>query len=223
MKKIIALSLVLAAFTFNSQAQVERKKGKAEGDKKEMKNHRGDRSSHDGKMNKINNLSEAQKSQLKAIREEYALKQQRLDAQNLGEAQKKEQKKLLMEERRNNVASILTPEQKAQMTGQWKDKKGERTEGKKQHKKGHEKMKKELSLSDAQVQQLKQQHEAMKSRKMAIKNNESLSKEQKKTQMKALKAEAKTQRSTVLTAEQQAKWEAMKKEHKNNHSGKARK
>ena len=74
-----------------------------------------------------------------------------------------------------------------------------------------DKMKTNLNLTDDQVAKLKTQHSTMQAKAEKIKTNESLSREQKKEQMLALKAEAKTQHGKILTAEQLKKKEEMKK------------
>ncbi len=81
-----------------------------------------------------------------------------------------------------------------------------------------DKMKTTLNLSDDQVAKLKAQRSNMHAKAESIKNNASLSREQKKDQMMALKAEAKDQHSKILTAEQLKKQEEMRK----NHSGRSR-
>ena len=72
-------------------------------------------------------------------------------------------------------------------------------------------MKTNLNLTDEQVTKLKAQHSTMRAKAEKIKTNESLSREQKKEQMMALKTEAKAQHSKILTLEQLKKKEEMKK------------
>jgi hypothetical protein len=72
-------------------------------------------------------------------------------------------------------------------------------------------MKSNLSLTDEQVAKLKNQRAATMAKAEKIKNNESLSREQKKEQMMALKTEAKDQHNKILTPEQLKKKEEMKK------------
>jgi len=74
-----------------------------------------------------------------------------------------------------------------------------------------EKMKTNLNLTDGQVTKLKAQRSSLQAKAAKIKNNESLSREQKKEQMMALKAEAKEQHQKILTPEQLKKKEEMKK------------
>ncbi len=77
------------------------------------------------------------------------------------------------------------------------------------------KMMKDLNLSDAQKAQMKANKESMKQQSDAIKNDASLSQDQKKAKLEALHKSQKDKMSSVLTAEQKAKIEAYKKDHKN--------
>jgi protein CpxP len=75
-------------------------------------------------------------------------------------------------------------------------------------------MKTNLSLSNEQASQIKAQNESVFNNLKAIRENESLSMEQKKQQMKAIKDAARQERMKVLTTEQQQKMEDLKKEKK---------
>lgn len=222
MKKILTLSLAFSALVFSATAQEQREirkdksartEGRAgmKGDKKDM-------------MNDLN-LTEAQKTQMKASREEFKLKMAALKAQDLPEGQMKERRKALHAEQKAKMESILTTEQKAKMAekrksyegkGKFEGKKGMKGKGMKgKGMKGqHGDMKAQLGLTDDQVTKLKAQKTAMKAKRDAIKNDQTLTQEAKKDKMKALKAEAKTQRKSILTAEQIQKMEALKKDHK---------
>lgn len=217
MKKLITLSLAFSALVFTATAQEQReiKKDKKVGTER-REGMKGDRK---GMMNDLN-LTDAQKTQMKANREEFKTKMEQLKAQNLPEAQYNERKKALHAEQKAKMESILTAEQKAKMA----EKRGN-FEGKDKNKQGKDfgKMKEELSLTDDQSAKLKAQHQALKARMEAIKNDQSLSKEAKKEKMMALKNEAKEQRKSILTAEQMKKMEEFKKDRKDKSSRKARK
>ena len=219
MKKILTLSLAFSALVFTATAQEQREIKKDRSARTEGRaGMKGDRK---GMMNDLN-LTEAQKSQLKANREAYKQKIEALKAQNLTEAQMKEQRKALHAEQKAKMESILTAEQKAKMAEKRKSF-GERgrSEGRKGMKGNHEDFKTKLGLTDDQAAKLKAQRTAMKAKKDAIRNDQSLSQEAKKEKMKALKADAKAQRNSILTAEQIQKLEALKKEHKGKgHKGK---
>lgn len=79
---------------------------------------------------------------------------------------------------------------------------------------GMKHMAEELGLSDAQKTQLKGIHEQQRDKARELRQNESLTKEQKLEQMKTLRESTKTQVQGVLTAEQQTRLTEMKAQKK---------
>lgn len=77
-----------------------------------------------------------------------------------------------------------------------------------------QKMATELSLTDAQKTQIKTLHEQQRAKAMELRNNESLTKEQKMEQFKALRESTHSQMNSLLTPEQQTKFAAIKAQHK---------
>ncbi len=77
-----------------------------------------------------------------------------------------------------------------------------------------QKMATELGLTDAQKTQIKSIHEQQRTKAMELRNNESLTQEQKMEQFKALRESTHSQVSSLLTADQQTKFAAMKAGHK---------
>ncbi len=73
-----------------------------------------------------------------------------------------------------------------------------------------EKMKTTLNLTDDQVSKLKTQHETFKAGAKAIKENTSLTDEQKKANLIELRKRSQEDEKTILTAEQLQKKEEMK-------------
>ncbi len=202
MKKILALSFAFAILGFSVSAQQTR----------EMKSHRkGGQMQHGQKdMYKDLNLSEAQKAQLKINRDANKAKMDALEKQdNLTVKEMRARKTALMQEQKAQMESILTPEQKAKiaadrsaMAGKRKNMDGQRGEA----------MKEKLGLSNDQAAKLKAQNEATREKVKSIQANQSLSADQKKEQMKAVKDAANAERKSILTAEQIKKMEEMKKE-----------
>ncbi len=91
-------------------------------------------------------------------------------------------------------------------------------EGKKEHPKGNpgERMTKELGLTDAQAEQMKAIHEASREQLKALKEDTSLSKEDKKAAAVKIHEATKAKVDALLTPEQQAKFDKMRegmKEH----------
>ena len=74
-------------------------------------------------------------------------------------------------------------------------------------------MKTRLALTDDQVAKLRAQRENMHSKFKAIKENEALSREQKRDQLMALRTQAMEQHKKIFTEEQRKKMEEMKKKH----------
>ncbi len=78
----------------------------------------------------------------------------------------------------------------------------------------------DIVLSEVQGQQVKELNEEMKKRRDAIKNNDLLSKEQKKEQMRAVKEERKTRLKQILSEEQYARMQVKHKGSENGMRGK---
>lgn len=94
-----------------------------------------------------------------------------------------------------------------------------RTEKNKKHANAGKAMKKRLGLSAEQGTKMKAIGDNTKARMQAIRTDNTLSKAQKKERSKAIRAEADSEVSKILTAEQRAEWEKMKAERKAAHKG----
>ena len=157
MKKIIAGLFAIAAFTFSAAAQDQ----KTEGERKMHKEHHGMHKGHDGKgmrgMEALN-LTDAQKQQIKSINEDFTTKLKALNQNdNILVKDMKVQRKALMQERKDKISAILTPEQRTQLEqlhkkhgeknkGEWKNKtKGEDWKQKRKIEDGKEKIKTKTS------------------------------------------------------------------------------
>ncbi|MBP9097986.1 MAG: hypothetical protein KBF74_04160 [Ferruginibacter sp.] len=209
MKKLLSI-IVIIAISLSATAQqnrdaLPRKDGMHGGKHKPGK-------MHNRQMMKEMNFSDAQKAQLKANRESYKAKMQQLNQQqDITVKEFKARKEALNKEQRSSMQSILTAEQKSKMA-EMRTKREQ--ENKARENKRFEKMKTNLSLSNEQASQIKAQNETVFNNLKAIRENESLSMEQKKQQMKAIKDAARQERMKVLTTEQQQKMEDLKKENK---------
>jgi periplasmic protein CpxP/Spy len=80
-----------------------------------------------------------------------------------------------------------------------------------------EKFAKELNLTPEQQADMKSIRENMKQQAQAIKNDSSLTADQKKAKFKELRKSSHEQMMAKLTPDQQAKFKEMKKEHRGNH------
>lgn len=201
MKKLIAFTLVLASVGFTASAQ-ERREVKAPRTEDKMR-------MHNRKTMQDLDLTEAQKSEMKAQREAAKAQLQAIKADgSLTDAQKAEKAKTIHQEQKNKMQALLTAEQKAKL-------KESRKVAKERGKEMGEKKKqayKDLNLSSEQSAKLKAQREASKAKMEAIRNNSSLTEEQKKAQMKELKKASHADMKNILTTEQMQKMQQMKKE-----------
>lgn len=206
MKKLLSI-IVIIAISLSATAQEKRHKMQDKCGLSEGK-HRP-RKPHNRQMMKELNFSEAQKSTLRANRESLRQKLQQLEKEeNITVKEYRSRKAALIKENRAAMQSVLTPEQQQNMA-EMKMKREQ--QNKERDNLRVEKMKSTLSLTSEQAAQIKSQQEAVRMKQQAIRENETLSMEQKKQQMKALHESARQERMKVLTAEQQEKMKARKK------------
>jgi Spy/CpxP family protein refolding chaperone len=196
MKKVLFSLLAVAAITISANAQVT--KGNPQHPKDGMQFHHG-RHMH-GPMLKNLNLTDGQKQQLKSDNEELRNKLKALKSNdNITMKDFKAQKEALMQERKAKFQSLLTAEQKAQLEKQKSDMKVKREE---MGAKRMERMKTDLALTNDQVNKFRALNESTKSQIESIRNNESLTREQKKEQLMNLRKTNEETMKNLLTAEQ---------------------
>ncbi|MFT3979954.1 MAG: hypothetical protein QM687_05750 [Ferruginibacter sp.] len=217
MKKLIALTMILAAFGVTASAQVERKIDTSKRARM-MDKHRG---GMDKEMLKGVNLTDAQKEQLKKDRQSAKSQMDaiRNDA-SLSDAQKQEKIKALKEQQKQNMQALLTPEQKKQIQDNRAaaGTKGDRKDKAKDMMHDRKDMYKELNLTEDQKSKMKTQQAETRSKIEAVRNNTSLTEDQKKAQVKEIMKSAQASQKDILTAEQQAKMKELRKDKK--HDGK---
>lgn len=170
----------------------------------------GKRHAHsNGMMMKELNLSDAQKQQAKSLRDEYKTQYQQLEA-NKASMSKEDyvaKKKTLRSEQKEKFDVILTADQKAKM-GELKTKQMAKRSD--MGEKRMDKMKSNLNLTDDQVAKLKSQHENFAAEAKSLRENSSLTEEQKKQSMMELRKRSQEDQKSILTAEQLQKKEEMK-------------
>ena len=175
--------------------------------KRDFKKHHG-KQKHD--MAQQLGLSDQQKQQAKQYKEEYKKQLVELNKnENLTVKEQRDRKATLRKAQKAKMEGLLTAEQKTKRSQLQAEHKAKAEE---HYAKKLDKMKSKLSLTDEQVKTMKDQRTAMHERSKSIKENEALSREQKKEQLMALKATVKEQHKKIFTAEQLQKMEAMKKE-----------
>ena len=197
MKKLVVLTLALSTILISANAQ----------HKREQK--MGGKKQHHAQLAKQLNLSDEQKKQAQANKVALKQKMKELNKnESITVKEQRDRKDALRKEQKAKMQALLTPEQKTKMAELKATKMAKKEE---KFAKGLEKMKSKINLSDAQVMQLKSQRERIKANAKEIKDNESLSRTQRKEQLMALKAEAKTQKSNIFTADQIKQLDEMKK------------
>jgi len=208
MKRILTGALALVLFAGAAQAQ----------SKKDTARHHH----RDGRqmMMKQLNLTTDQQAKLKAIRENQHKEMETLKTKSLTADQFKTQRKDLHKKYQEQMQSVLNPAQKAQMEkfkaekkqnhakkGQWKK------DGKGVTKRGGD-FQKELNLTQAQKDQLSKMKTDTKGQMETIRNDQSLTQDQKKEKIHYLKKDKQEKFKSVLTKEQLEKLETAKKERK---------
>jgi Spy/CpxP family protein refolding chaperone len=197
MKKIAAVILVFASFIFSADAQQTRKIKHSHQHRNKMM------------MMKELNITASQQQQLKASHESY--KKQLLELnknEGITVKEAKDKKELLRKEQKEKMMSLLTAEQKNKLIELKKDRQTRHTAI---AEKKLVKMKSRLNLSDDQMAKIKAAKDADDTKLKAIKENEQLSRSEKKEQLMALKKQHKNSFKDILTPEQISKLEELKK------------
>lgn len=189
--------LAFASFIFSASAQEQRK----------IKHHQ--HHSANGMMMKELILTQSQKEQIKASHDGYKKQLMELNKnEGITVKEARDKKEALRKEHKDKMMALLTPEQKDKLIQLKKD-------GAVKHEamaaKRLDKMKANLNLSDAQVAKIKAAKETTHAQLKAIKENEQLSRTEKKEQLMALKEQNKNSFKNILTPEQLSKMEEIKK------------
>jgi Spy/CpxP family protein refolding chaperone len=189
MKKIIVCTIVLAVAIQSTRAQEmpERKREKIE-----TRHHK------DG-FHRLN-LTEDQKAKFKSLNEDHRKQMQDLK-KNDGITVKEWRTRMenLRKDHRDKMSSLLTEEQKNLLnkSRQARDKKrGDRREA------GIDRMKSRLNLTDDQTTRLKESRSQMADKMKSIRENQSLTDDQKKEQVQELRKKQQETLKTILTEDQ---------------------
>jgi Spy/CpxP family protein refolding chaperone len=222
MKKIFLGLVTIITITLSANAQVQREQSDNVQDH-QMGDHgksgRGHGGHMDGMMMKDLNLSDAQKQQMSSINTDFRNKMQELNKHdNLSVKDFRAQKEALESDRKAKFDAILTAEQKNKFTSLKKDHEandnmsdgrgGNMSEGR--HGNNMEKMQSELGLTTDQVSRMKADRESFKVKAEAIKNNSSLSEDQKKEQFMQLRKDREQNLKSYLNSDQIKKLDEMK-------------
>ena len=211
MKKILTGALTLMLFMGAAQAQTK--------DSTKRGHHRQEM------VSKLN-ITADQQARLKTIHESQkqefkALKEQGLKGEEL-QARRKEMHKKYAEQ----MQAVYTPAQKEEMKKMRAERKAQAKDGKKNFRKDGRGMKhgrkhgkkgdfsKSMDLSEAQKLDMQKIRQESKSAFEALKNDQSISEDEKKAKMKALRKAQHEKMKSVLTAEQIEKMKGHKKENR---------
>jgi Spy/CpxP family protein refolding chaperone len=198
MKKIITAMLALTTFVLAASAQESRHTG-------QQRHHRQHHS-----MLKGITLSDTQKEQLKLGRESFRQQMAALEKEEtITVKEYKTRKAALRKSQKDAIEQLLTPEQKNQLV---QEKAGRKAKHEIAAGKRLEKMKARLNLTEDQVTKIKSTREAAKARALAIREDGALTAADKKAQLTSLMKEQRNNFKELLTPEQLAKLEEMKKE-----------
>ncbi len=193
MKKIILSAVVMSlVFTVQAQDNPERKSGRPPMSERKKHHHRMDMKSL--------NLTEDQKAKFKTQNESFHKQMEELKKNdNITVKEWKSKAETLRKQHKSNTQSILTNDQKAQVEKM-------KAEGKAKHegmaKQRGDRMKTTLGLTDEQSAKMQSNRKEMGEKMKSIRENGSLTDEQKKVQMKELMNKQKESMKSILTEEQ---------------------
>ena len=155
------------------------------------------------------NLSAEQKENFQKLRAEHQQKMADLKKQdNITVKEYRERMSALKKEQHEKMQSVLTSEQKDQLK---KSRETQKVKTEEMMKKRAEKMKTELNLTDDQSAKLDKTRKELGDKMKALRENKTLSEEQRQAQMKELMKSHRDNMKTILTPEQLQK---MKEQHK---------
>jgi|GEM_PF-428750 len=174
------------------------------------------------------NLTEEQKMKIGPIRQQMMEKVRavRNDA-NLTPDQKRERISELRKQNQEEIKKLFTPEQQKKME-QLKSERGDMNRPPMGHSGMRpggpmaERMNKELGLTEEQQAKIKSQMEKRREQAKAIMEDKSLSPDQRREKLEALRKEDKAEMDNILTAKQKAEFEKMRVQHENQMNGKGK-
>ena len=210
MKKYLIALTAFTAITFAATAQTKNptdNTSQQSHSQMHHKNHGMHQFHRHGMMGQLN-LTDAQKQQAEALNEDYNAKVKNLEKDdNITLKDYRTQKAALENERKSKFQALLTPDQKNKIA---QDKKERSEKMEMMAQKRMDKMKADLSLTDDQVAKIQDQRKSSIEQMKAIRENSSLSEEQKKEQFMDLRKSRKESLNSILTADQIKKREEMR-------------
>jgi Spy/CpxP family protein refolding chaperone len=212
MKKLIVGMLALS-LAFSAIAQG--KKHDRQGKKMEKKEQFSQRYKGDHFAKKLN-LTDDQRTKMQSLNEDFRDRMKELNKQeNITVKEQKERREALLAEHKAALAALLTPEQRKELEEQKKA-----TSKEKGSQDKVDNLDRRLDLTDAQGQKIKEVNQDFRTKMQEVQKNESLSREQKKEQIKTLQQTHTEQIKSILTEEQKNKLEALKRNKSDRRTGK---
>lgn len=201
LKSIVLAAALLFSVAIMAQNQEARKQGKAQ------------------QLTEQLGLSEQQQEEVALIFKEIRKEKQSIKAnESLTPADKKKASKELKDKSDAKLKSALTKEQYAKYISM----KQERLEARKLEKtQKQEAFYEELKLTEKQIVEMESLNEKIKAQKKAIRDNTSMTEDQKKTVLKELRVSKEKTTQSILTEEQYKQLQEMKKQ-KRGEKGKGR-
>jgi hypothetical protein len=162
-------------------------------------------------------LTDAQKTQIKGILDNARTQLQALrNNMNITKQQELDQRQQLVEQTKNSIRGVLTPDQQAkaeQLRQQAQDRMAAQQE--KMQQQMLTRLTNQLGLSDSQKSLIQSYLTDQKSQLQALKSNTSLTPQQKLAQMRTIRQQTQEKIKATLTADQQAKLEQLKQQAQN--------
>ncbi|MCW3105793.1 MAG: hypothetical protein JWQ09_299 [Segetibacter sp.] len=207
MKKI-TLGIMAVVMAFSAMAQTtENSSDKNNSKHKEFKNKQFKGGENFDKLN----LTDAQKAQVKTINESFRQQMQDLHKQgSITVDEQKQKREALVKEHKEKISAILTPEQRQQAEAFKKEFKGSRKNGERGERFGD--LAKDLNLTPEQSAKMSSINSTFRTNLQSIRQNSSLSKDEKREQMKSLMKQHRSDMEALLTNDQK---EQMKSHLKN--------
>ena len=191
MKKFIVCTFVLAVAISGIKAQTM-----PERNRETINRHHRDQ--RDG-VNRLN-LSEEQKAKFKSLNEDFRAQMDELKKKDdITVKEWKSRMENLRKDHRDKISSLLTDDQKNQLK---KSREARQLRQSDRRKEGFDRMRTRLNLTDDQTARLKQSHTEMAEKMKAIRENQSLSDDQKKEQVQELRKKNQENLKTILSEDQ---------------------
>jgi Spy/CpxP family protein refolding chaperone len=156
------------------------------------------------------NLTDAQKQQMKLLNDDFRKQLHELNAKdNITVKEQRDQRNALLNAHRQKVQSILTPAQKDQLAQFKADAKKRRAAMEDKH---LSKLKTDLNLTETQVATIKSNQQKTQGKLELLRGDDKTNGSDKRQQLMALREEMHSNIEAVLTPEQKAKFEEIKKQ-----------